>query len=700
MKKFLEPRSVALIGVPRSAGPDSYNNAETMLRYGYEGRLYPINPNAEGIYGLKAYKSVLDLPERADLAVISTGRDRVLPALRDCIRAGIDRVVVITQGFSDADEQGKAMQEEIVRTAREAGVRVLGPNTMGILNNFRNFTTAFMDTERPRVYPPVSVIAQTGFIQMAAPNMGYRHWGKAIDIGNGADVDVVDAMEYLEDDPETEIIFIYMEGVSRGAAFLETAARITRRKPVLVFKSGRTREGAQAALSHTGSLVGEDAVFEAAFRRTGIIRVNDGSELTDAVHALLLLGEMKGPRVAVLTITGAGGIMVVDACEPLGLTLAKFPEGLAKDLKQGIPDWIGVGNPLDIWPIGMIGGDYPGAFGKALTGFLRDPGVDGVMAILPATVSPLHQSMNLVEVCERSRREAGNRKPVAMWLYIDVEPFLDRYEAIPGMACFPTIEQSVRALSFCRRWHDAKTRRESSPRSFPVDRTVLEPLLAKGRERGVLLGEDALAVLKAFEIPAAQGAIAAGRSELEALAPRFHYPVVLKLAGDAFLHKTEWNGVIPGIARPEELADAYERLLENVRRRSPDTAVEAVQIQEQASGLELLLGIKRDPQFGPVVACGLGGIHAEVFRDVSRALAPVDAEEAEEMLRSLKSAPLIEGTRGRPGIDRKALIDLLERLSFLALEIPDIAELDVNPLMASPEGCLAVDVRIVWHQSR
>ncbi|PKN35404.1 MAG: CoA-binding protein [Deltaproteobacteria bacterium HGW-Deltaproteobacteria-19] len=700
MKKFLEPRSVALIGVPRASGPDSYNNAETMLRYGYEGRLFPINPNAGEIYGLKSYKSVLDLPEPADLAVISTGRDRVLPALKDCIRAGIDRVVVITQGFSDADEKGKAMQDEIVRTAREGGVRVLGPNTMGILNNFRNFTTAFMDTERPRVYPPVSVIAQTGFIQMAAPNMGYRHWGKAIDIGNGADVDVVDALEYLEDDPETKIIFIYMEGISRGPLFLETVAKITRRKPVLVFKSGRTRAGARAALSHTGSLVGEDAVFEAAFRRTGVIRVNDGSELTDAVHALLLLGEMAGPRIAVLTITGAGGIMVVDACEPLGLTLAELPEGLAKEMKQGIPGWIPIGNPLDIWPIGMIGGDYPGAFGRALTGFLKSPGVDGVMAILPATLSPLHQSMNLVEVCERSRRDAGNGKPVAMWVYIDVEPFLDRYEAIPGMACFPTIEQSVRALSFSRRWHEAKNRRIPAPRSFPVDRTALDPLLAKGRERGVLLGEDALAVLKAFGIPAVPGAIAAGRSELEALAPRFRYPVVLKLAGDAFLHKTEWNGVITGIGSPAELAAAYERLLENVRRRSPDTPVEAVQIQEQTPGLEILLGIKRDPQFGPVVACGLGGIHAEVFRDVSRALAPVDTEEAEEMLRSLKSAPLIEGTRGRPGIDRKAVIDVLERLSFLALDIPDIAELDINPLMASPEGCLAVDARIVWHGSR
>jgi len=696
MKKFLDPRSVALIGVPRLSGPGTYNNAETMIRYGFDGRLYPINPNAEKIYGLKSYPSVLDLPETPDLAVISTGRDRVLPALQDCIRAGIDRVIVITQGFSDADERGKAMQEEIVRTAREAGVRVLGPNTMGILNNFRNFTTAFMDVERPRVYPPVSVVAQTGFIQMAAPNMGYRHWGKAIDIGNGADVDVVDALEYLENDPETQIIFVYMEGISRGAAFLETAARVTRRKPVLVFKSGRTRAGARAALSHTGSLVGEDAVFEAACRRTGILRVNDGSELTDAVHALLLLGEMAGPRVAILTITGAGGIMMVDACEALGLSLAELPPGLAEELKRGIPGWIGVGNPLDIWPIGMIGGDYPGAFGKALTGFLRSPGVDGVAAILPATVSPLHQDMNVVEVCERSRREAENKKPVAMWVYIDAEPFRDRYEAIPGVACFDTIEQSVRALSFCRRWHQAKNRLSPVQRAFEVDRAGLDPLLAKGRERGVLLGEDALDVLKAFGIPAARGAIAAGRPELETLAPRFRYPVVLKLAGDAFLHKTEWDGVVTGIARPGELADAYERLLENVRRRSPDTAVETVQIQEQAPGLEILLGIKRDREFGPLLVCGLGGIHAEVFRDVSRTLAPVDAREAEEMLRSLKSAPLLAGTRGRPGIDRQALIDVLERLSFLALAIPDLIELDINPLMASPEGCLAVDARMVW----
>jgi acetyltransferase len=696
MKKFFEPQSVALIGVPRSWGSGTYNNVETMLRYGYNGYLYPINPNATEICGLKTYKSVLDLSEPVDLAVISTGRERVLPALKDCIRAGIDRVIIITQGFSDADERGKAMQEEIARTARESGVRVLGPNTMGILNNYKNFTTAFIDLERPWVFPPVSVIAQTGFIQVAAKNMAYRHWGKAIDIGNGADVDVVDALQYLADDPLTEIIFIYMEGISRGAQFLEVAAKVSRRKPILVFKSGRTRGGARAALSHTGSLVGEDAVFEAAFRRVGILRVNDGSELTDAIHALLFLGEMEGPRIAVLTITGAGGIMAVDACGPLGLSLAELPEGLAKELKQGIPDWIPIGNPLDIWPVGMIGGNYPSAFGKALTGVLRGPGVDGVVAIIPVTNSPLHHDLNLVEVFKQSRREARNRKPIAMWPYIDVESFWESYESVPGVACFSTIEQSVRALSFCRRWHEAKNRWTPIQRSYPVDRHALDPLLAKGRKRGVLMGEEALGVLMAFAIPTARGATATNLPELEALASHFRYPVVLKLVGDAFIHKTEWDGVITGIGRPLELIDAYNRLLENVRRRSPNIPVEAVQIQEQALGLEILLGIKRDPQFGPVMACGIGGIHTEVFRDVSRALAPVDAAEVEKMLNSLKGAPLLAGTRGQPGGNREALIDVLERLSFLALEIPDIAELDINPLMVSPDGCLAVDARILW----
>ena len=696
MRKFLEPESVALIGVPRQSGPGSYNNAETMLRYGYRGRIYPINPNAAEICGLKTYAAIGDVKDPVDLAVISVGRDRVLPMVENCIRAGVKRIVIITQGFADADEAGRDLQARILAVGRENGVRILGPNTMGVVNNFKSFTTAFIDLDPPRDFPPVSLIAQTGVIQVAAQNMAYRNWGKAIDIGNGADLDVVDALEYLADDPETKVIAVYLEGIGRGRAFLEAASRATRSKPVLVFKSGRSRAGAEAALSHTGSLVGEDRVFDAAFQRAGALRVKSGTELKDAIHALLLLGEMKGPRLGVLTITGAGGIMTADACEDFGLTLARLPEGLAEALRKGIPDWIHIGNPIDIWPVGMIGGDYPGVFGLSLEGLLRSPEVDGVVIILPVTNSPLHVNLNMENVVARVRRSVGGSKPVALWPYIDTETFIDRYEEIPGVACFDTIEQAVQGLSFCHRYHLAKNRRLPAGRRFDYDRDALKPILDKGRREKVLLGEDAMSLLKSFGIPAAGGAVAAGSRDLLSAAASLRYPLVLKLSGRAFLHKSEWGGVITGIRSGEELLAAYESMKRRVRGISPGVVVEAVQIQEQMQGRELLMGMKRDPQFGPVIACGMGGIQTEILGDVRQSLAPVDREEALHMLASLRMFPLLKGFRGEAAVDLVSLADCLERLSFLAMEIPEIAELDLNPVMAMTDGCAVVDARILW----
>ena len=255
MQKFINPASVALIGVPRKTGSGSFNNAESMLRYGYQGRIYPINPHAGEICGLTAYAAMAELPEQVDLAVISVGRDRVLPMLDDCVRAGIKRVIIITQGFADADLKGKELQDEIVAMAKRSAVRIIGPNTMGVLNNFNRFTTSFVDADFPGRFSPVSLIAQSGVIQVAAKNLAWNHWGKAIDIGNGCDVDFTDCLSYFAEDPETEIIVVHMEGMMRGDAFLKLAAKVSRQKPLIVFKTGRSGAGAKAALSHTGSLV-------------------------------------------------------------------------------------------------------------------------------------------------------------------------------------------------------------------------------------------------------------------------------------------------------------------------------------------------------------------------------------------------------------------------------------------------------------
>jgi len=695
MQNFLEPGSVAFIGASRKTGTGAYNGVEMMLRYGYKGRIYPINPQAGEICGLRAFSSVADLPEPVDLAIISVGRDHVVPAFSECIRCGIKSVVIISQGFSDADEKGSALQAEIVRMARGKGVRVLGPNTMGMLNNFKKFWTGFIDIPAPEEFPPVTVVAQTGLVQVAYPNLAYQSWGKAIDIGNACDVDFVDALEYLGDDPETKVIVFHMEGVLRGKEFLEVASRVSFEKPVVVLKTGRSKAGAEAALSHTGSLVGEDEVNDAAFDRAGIIRVKSTVEMRDAIKALLRFGEMGGTRLGVITATGAGGIMATDACEDYGLTLGRVPEGLPALLTKGMPDWIHVGNPVDIWPIGMIGHNYPQVLHATLVELLKSPEFDGVMGIVPNFNSPLHADMSVVDAVREARRQAGNDKPVALWVYGESASAERELESIDGVACFESIEQAVRGLSFCSRYHRIRQRKIPRQRSFSYGDAAVEALLRGGRAKKTLLGKDALGLLSEFGIPTVLGRTAGDRQGVEEAAESIGYPVVLKLYGDAFLHKSEWGGVVTGIRNKKELWEAMKRITERVRSR--DSRVEVgFEVQKQVSGKELLLGLKRDPGFGLVLVCGFGGIYTEVFRDIARRLVPVDRREAEEMLRSLKCYPLLTGVRGERGVDIEGLLDVLERLSFLATRVPGIAELDINPLMADAAGCVAVDARVIF----
>jgi len=369
---------------------------------------------------------------------------------------------------------------------------------------------------------------------------------------------------------------------------------------------------------------------------------------------------------------------------------------LADRLKEGLPDWISVSNPIDIWPIGMIGGNYTGAYGTALTELLRSKDVDGVLGVLPVPDSPLHRNLNMVKCMKDARKNSGNMKPLALWPYLDVSSFIDKFESIPGVACFDTVEQAVKGLSFCYRNHQAKKRHVPVQREFPVDHKKLGTIADKGRKERLLVGDEALLLLDLFGIPVVKSDIARGRKELENIASSMTYPLVLKLTGAAFLHKTEWGGVVTGIRDLKDLHRAFDRIVHNVSTRQTDVKVESVQVQEHIHGHELLLGLKRDHEFGHVVACGLGGIYTEVFKDISRAIVPVDQEEADGMLASLKIAPILKGLRGEAGIDWKGLVEILERLSFLASTLSDISELDINPVIATSNKCIAVDARILW----
>jgi acetate---CoA ligase (ADP-forming) len=696
MHKFFNPESVVLIGAPRKTGPGTYNGIETMLRYGYAGRLYPINPKADDICGLKAYPSVAAVPEVADLALISVGRDQVIRALEQCIRAGIRQVIIISQGFSDADQHGRELQEKIAGLARVGGVRVVGPNTMGVLNNFRSFSTGFIDLAIPAKVPPVSLIAQTGLIQVASRNFAYGTWGKAIDIGNACDVDFVDLLEYFGTDPETRIIVLHMEGILRGREFLEIASRITLSKPIIVLKTGRSRPGARAALSHTGSLVGADNVNDAAFRRAGIIRVGNNLEMAVAIKSLLRFGELSGSRLGVITATGAAGIMAIDAACDFGLTIADLPQGLADKLKHGKPDWIHVGNPIDIWPLGMIGRTYRKTFQLTLSELMKSDDVDAVLCIIPDFRSLLHPDTEVFDVVRNVRKEVGNRKPVAMWVYMGNAATEERFEDVDGVACFDSVDQAVQGLSYCRQYHSFRGRSISSPKLFSYDQHPLAALLQKGRNEKMLMGEDALRFIAAFGIPVARGVTAKTWEEIESAAPALDYPLVLKVTGRDFLHKSDQGGVVTDIRDISDLRRSFLDMTRNIQLRYPQARIEGFQLQEQITGKELLLGLKSDPNFGHIVACGLGGIYTEVFQDISREIVPIGRPEAENMLTSLKIYPLLRGIRGETGVDRESVLEALERLSFLATEISDLAELDINPLIAGASGCMAVDARIIW----
>jgi acetyltransferase len=696
MKAFFNPRSVVLIGVSRETGVGAYNNLEMMLRYGYKGTIYLVHPKVPEILGHRAYARVADLPEVPELAVISVGRDRVLPVFKECAETGIRRVVVISQGFSDADEAGAALQEQLTAMAREHGVRVLGPNTMGILNAFTSFSTGFVDIARDPSPPPLTMVAQSGVFQVGYESFTHRV-GKAVDVGNGCDIDFVDVLEYLEDDPQTRIIFIHMEGLKRGRELLNVAARVARVKPIIILKTGRSEAGAEAALSHTGSLAGEDAVIDGAFRSAGLIRVRNMIELKAVCQAFLSFHGIGGPRVGVVTATGACGIMTADACEDHGLELAPFPEAIRGGLENSRIAWHRLRNPVDIWPLGMVTGSFVGVLKGAVRGLLADERVDAVLCIAPAMASPMHRDLDMVAAAREIQADNHRRKPLALWLYGgDQATQAAALENEAGVGCFDSIDEAIMGLSAL--WRHERYKMEPrggqdrfSPLTPPASRPALLP------PRPVILGDEARSLLEAYGIPMVPARLTEGVEAAVSFARTEGYPVVLKIISDAWIHKSDQGGIRLHVGSEEGLRRAYHELGEHFRAVTPSAVLDGILAQKQASGLELLAGVKQDPQLGPVIVAGMGGIYTEVLRDVARCIAPVSPEDAGSMLRSLQCWPILSGIRGQKGVDLAALENLLVSLSRLAMDYPEIQEMDLNPVLASPEGCWCVDSRlVVW----
>ena len=693
---FVNPLSIALVGASSRTGPGALNVLEQMLSTGYKGKIYPVNPRGGTILDMPVYRSLIEIEEQVDLAVVATPRTEVPGVIRQCVTKGIRAVVIITQGFSDAnDEDGPRMHQEIMDAIEGTPTRVVGPNTLGLINNFINFNTSFIEFDTKPA--PVGLICQSGIFINAADDFS-DGIGIGIDIGNTADVGFTECLEYLAEHPQIKVINIHMEGLRDGRGFMETARRVTRHKPVLVLKTGSTEEGARAACSHSGSMAGEDTVFSAAFTQSGIIRVDNPNRLAGLNQTLATYREMRGKRIGVITVSGGAGIIAVDAAGKHGLEIACFSPVTMAALNSMYPDWMHPGNPADIWPAGMARG-YRGVITSALDKILSDEFVDAVLCITTAYLDPDSDPHNVVGVINEVAARYP-QKPTAIW---PIGPHRIKYAAqyaeAGSVVAYGSPDEAMYCLAQLHHYQSSVKEANLSVYLPPgnIDHGLVNATLETGLNAGLpALNEQALSIIEAYGIPVVRGSLVKGPEEAAFQAEMLGCPVVMKIASPDVPHKSDFGGIKLNITSKDEAASAYSEIIDNVLARIPNARINGVLLQCQVlDGTEVILGGRRDPQFGPVLLYGLGGIFTELMRDVSLRVAPITMNEALEMIQETRSFKILTGARGRISGDIEGLANCLVRLGALLHDHPEIAEVDINPLLVTAKGCLAVDALIV-----
>lgn len=696
---FLAPRSVAIIGLSRSAIGSPISVLTTLEDFGYPGTIYVINPSmtpsaAEGVYAhLEA------LPEAPDLAIVSVARERVLGVLQECHRCGIRAAIVITQGFADADAEGQRLQSDLTDFVRTSGLRVLGPNTIGVANARDSFTSSFIELHKDD--SPIGQVAQSGLFMMGHHLINNEPAGfcKAVDLGNASDIGLIDVLEYYEQDGDVRVIQCHLESVSDGTAFVETASRISRDKPIIVLKAGKSQAGQRAVASHTGAAAGESEVYRAAFRKAGAVIAETAEDLRLLSKAFATYRTVKGRRVAVMTFSGGGAILAIDAIEAAGLTLASLSEVTRSALQALLPSWLSVDNPVDVWI--PISSDFDRAFPLILETLLQDPGVDAVICIYCSYTLPKYAGFDSSRHIGRLAA-AHPDKPVLCWTYgLDIAGFTKSVEKDGTTMVFPSLESAASSMAKLCDYHERRHRPALSvpPRLAANDDavdTILRQAAAAGRGH---LFTEAFEVLSHYGLSLAPWALAQNRDQLLATAEGLSYPLCLKVVSSDIVHKSDSGGIALGIADPQELLESHDRLLAEVGRRGGGAVIEGVALQEMApKGQEIMIGAKRDAAFGPCLVVGAGGIYTEFLADYAFRLAPLDEDEARAMIAELKVAKLLAGVRGEAPCHLPSIVDALLGLSQLMCTHAEIQEIDINPLIVGPHGAVAVDARIILEQ--
>jgi acetyltransferase len=699
IEHFYNPRSIAIIGASPHRMKPGGRPLVALRERGYAGSVFPVNPSYDEIEGARCYASVLDIPDPVDMAIVSVPAASVLETLRQCAAKGVKAAVLFSAGFGEMGGEGELLQQQLTDLARESGMRLLGPNCLGLMNLTNSVLASFayiVDLE-PVKPATLAFVTQSGafgamiYGEATAAGVGFSSFTS---VGNEADCEFSDFADYLLDDPHTQVLGGYMEGAKDGQKLRRVAEKALRlEKPMLILKVGRSRSGARAAASHTGSLAGDDQVYDAFFRQMGIIRIDTLPELT-AFSVVHRSGRRpRGRRVAILGGSGGHGVLLTDQCESFGLTVPEITGETREQLEKILPVFGSARNPIDLT---AQAGRSPGMPMRCLRALVGDDNIDVVLMQtwfhdedglrMAQELIEIYQSTEKCMVLLTSNRDAS-----------DVTRQCIDALTKAGIPVLPDGRQAARAVAHLA-WYQEKLERNRGTAAKPTALSVPRRAEAEALlDRAQPLTEfDCKQVLAAYGIPVSREALATSPDTAVKLAREIGYPVALKVQSAQILHKTEARAIALNLQTDAEVREAYEEILANAKGFAPDARIEGILVQEMVEeGVEVILGTTRDPVFGPVVMFGLGGIFVEVLRDVSFRIAPMTRADAEEMIEEIRGTRVLEGVRGRPPIDREALIDAILRVSQLVTDHADtIEEVDLNPLVLLPRGAKAVDALI------
>ena len=696
LQYFFRPESVAVVGASTSPGKVGYDILRNLLKFGYKGRVYPVNPKAKTILDTPVIPSIADLPEVVDLGVIAVPASITPAAMRELGEMGVKACVVVTSGFKEVGGEGVRLEAELAKVVKETGIRMIGPNCVGIMDTAVGLNASFAAT-MPNA-GSIGFFSQSGAMCLAILDWSLDNaigFSKFISLGNKTDLTEAEILEMLADDPDTKVIMGYLEAVEDGTRFMEVARKVTRKKPIVLLKSGVTAAGARAASSHTGALAGADAAYDSAFKQCGVLRAGSIKELFNLAQSLARQPLPKGPALGIVTNSGGPGIICADAAEQNGLHLASLRPESHEELREVLPAIASVYNPVDI-----TGGARSELYAKALKITADDPSVDSLVVIMSptSTVDPNEVARDICSV--------KVNKPVFSVLMgrhsVEESRIYCMGQGMPAYDFPEDAVQAIKGMLDYKRWRDSKP---AVPDFVDGDKKTVRQIIDKLRTQGrrQMSENEARECFAAYGVPVAGSVAAATSSEAADAAEKLGFPVVMKIDSPAISHKSDVGGVIVGLKNREQVVDAFHGMTSRVRRIMPNAWLRGVLVQEMVpGGRECILGLNKDPQFGHLLMFGLGGIYVEVLKDVAFRIAPIDRKTATDMIKSIKSFALLQGVRGDMPADIPELAQALLGLSSLAHDFPEIAEADINPLLVRERGngVVAVDARISLTQRK